>query len=101
MFITEVIVFQGQPQRPGSREAAKNAKGKKPKVCGLARIHILTLYLRGFASSREPRSPPKPPATARFCAAPLRAFPPAHPPPPGLRAITTPRPPATPPPPPP
>src|SRR5258708_36807627 len=54
------VVEAGGPHslsgEPCSREAAKNAKGKKQEMYGLARIHTLTLRLRGFASSREHRS---------------------------------------------
>src|SRR5258708_33201495 len=49
----------------GSREAAKNAK-EEAGMCGLARIYSLTPRLRGFASSREHRSPAKPSVTAGF-----------------------------------
>src|SRR5260370_39774701 len=62
MVITQVIVSRAAPQ---DRAHAKARRGEG-EMCGSTRIHILTLCLRGFASSREHRSPAKPLATASF-----------------------------------
>src|SRR5216684_7104489 len=53
----------GPPPRIGLTRSREEREGE---MCGSTRIHILTLRLRGFASSREHRSPAKPLATASF-----------------------------------
>src|SRR5258708_5979568 len=66
MGFSQVIVFQGKDPRDRAHAKPRRTRRGKREMCGLARIHILTLRLRGFASSREHRSPAKPPARSKF-----------------------------------